>query len=116
MMAGAGGRDAVLSRTLWSRPIYALRTDREKFVYHSGTGEEKLFDLTSDPQEMTDRLAKEPLRAAYYRETLRVALAKQSSRESSKPIGGPMPCDVCLNMKSLGYIPASHPCNCPDDK
>ena len=39
---GAPGKPAVLSRTVWDRPRYALRDERFKFLYDTRTGEERL--------------------------------------------------------------------------
>ena len=49
VVLGAPGKPAVLSRSVWDRPRYALRDDRFKFFYDSRTGEEQLFDLVTDP-------------------------------------------------------------------
>ena len=70
VIAGAPGKPAVLSRTVWDRPRYALRDERFKFVYDTRTGEEELYDLAADPGETHDLAAAEPLRAAYYRQAL----------------------------------------------
>jgi len=67
---GAAGKPAVLSRTVWDRPRYALRDERYKFFYDSRTGEERLYDLEADPGETRDAGPAEPLRAAYYRQAL----------------------------------------------
>ena len=77
---GKGGSDrefqgrsllpAVLSRTVWDRPRYALRDDRFKFFYDTRTGDERLYDLAADPGETRDVADEEPLRAAYYRQAL----------------------------------------------
>ena len=112
MMAGAAGKPAVLSRTIWDRPRYALRMPREKFLYDSRTGEEKLFDLSSDPQERRDRGAEDPIKAAYYRETIRAMLQQMVGEDTRgpRPI---MTCEDCLNLKSLGYLASDYSCPCP---
>ena len=50
VIAGAPGKPAVLSRTVWERPVYALRDERYKLIYDSRTGQGKLFDLQADPR------------------------------------------------------------------
>ena len=49
VIAGAPGKPAVLSRTVWDRPRYALRDERFKYLYDTRTGEERLYDLQADP-------------------------------------------------------------------
>ena len=51
VIAGAPGKPAVLSRTIWDRPRYALRDERYKYLYDTRTGEESLYDLPADPGE-----------------------------------------------------------------
>lgn len=112
LMAGAAGKPAVLSRTIWDRPRYALRTADEKFLYDSRTGEEALFDLAADPQERQDRVAQQPIKAAYYRETIRAMLQRTITPEPPGP-RPTMSCEDCLSLKSLGYLPSDYPCPCP---
>jgi arylsulfatase A-like enzyme len=112
MIAGAAGKNAILSRTLWDRPWYALRTEREKLLYHSGTGEVQLFDLKGDPHEDVDRHEAEPLRTAYYRETIRATIARLATR-AAKPGTGRgivMTRAECENLKSLGYVTGTVDC------
>ena len=102
----------MLSRTLWDRPWYSIRTEREKLLYHSGTGEVQLFELKTDPKEEVDRHAAEPLRTAYYRETVRATIARLAM-QSAKPSSG-RKCSMtraeCENLKSLGYVGGSVEC------
>jgi arylsulfatase A-like enzyme len=104
VIAGAPGKPAVLSRTVWDRPRYALRDERYKFFYDTRTGEERLFDLERDPGETRDVGPAEPLRAAYYRQALH-AWTLQLARRG--PAGGEtaeLSPEQCENLKSLGYI------------
>jgi arylsulfatase A-like enzyme len=104
VIAGAPGKPAVLSRTVWDRPRYALRDERYKFFYDTRTGEERLFDLEQDPGETRDVGPAEPLRAAYYRQALH-AWTLQLARRG--PAGGEtaeLSPEQCENLKSLGYI------------
>ena len=116
VIAGAPGKAAVLSRTLWDRPRYSLRTPREKLVYDSRTGKAELFDLVADPKEATNRAAEDALKAAYYSETVRATLMRLAAeaRRETQPTPPPvMTCETCENMKSLGYLDSSYPCPCP---
>jgi arylsulfatase A-like enzyme len=101
---GAPGKPAVLSRSVWDRPRYALRDERYKYFYDTRTGAESLYDLETDPGEARDVASEEPLRSAYYRQalhawTLRLARAGPGGVDS--PI---MTCEQCENLRSLGYI------------
>ena len=49
VVGGAPGKAAVLARTVWDRPRYALRDERFKFLYDTRTGEEQLFDVGPTP-------------------------------------------------------------------
>ncbi|MBI3932836.1 MAG: sulfatase [Acidobacteria bacterium] len=106
VVAGAPGKPAVLSRTVWDRPVYALRDEAFKFVYDTRTGEERLFDLVSDPGETRDVRWKEPIRAAYFREalhqwTLDLGRRRVTATEAIERFPDPSQCE---NMKALGYL------------
>jgi arylsulfatase A-like enzyme len=104
LVVGAPGKTAVLSRTIWDRPRYALRDDRYKYLYDTRTGEESLYDLVSDPSESKDLAGERPLRTAYYRQALHhwtMALG-QRPRAESEPM--PLSADQCANLKALGYV------------
>jgi arylsulfatase A-like enzyme len=104
MIGGAPGKPAVLSRTVWDRPIYALRDERFKFVYDTRTGEEKLFEIAADPGEGRDLRATEPLRAAYYREALHEWIAKLGRRVAGESAVEGLTPEQCANMTGLGYV------------
>ncbi|HSD65401.1 MAG TPA: sulfatase [Vicinamibacteria bacterium] len=101
---GAPGKPAVLSRTVWDRPRYALRDERFKFSYDSRTGEERLYDLATDPGETRDRGPAEPLRAAYYRQALHAWTLKLARRTPAGGEAAQMTCEQCENLKALGYV------------
>jgi arylsulfatase len=105
---GAPGKPAVLSRSVWDRPRYALRDDRFKFLYDTRTGEEQLYDLATDPGEARDVASEEPLRAAYYRQALHAWTLRLARR---KPSGGEgieaLTCEQCENLRALGYVQGS---------
>jgi arylsulfatase A-like enzyme len=101
---GAPGKPAVLSRSVWDRPRYALRDERYKYFYDTRTGAESLYDLETDPGEARDVASEEPLRSAYYRQalhawTLRLARSGPGGADSAT-----MTCEQCENLRSLGYI------------
>ena len=104
VIAGAKGKPAVLSRTVWERPVYALRDARFKYIFDTRTGEGRLFDLDQDPGETRDVRASEPLRAAYYRESVQQWVGSLSdAAESSGPSTGTMTREQCEQLKALGY-------------
>jgi arylsulfatase A-like enzyme len=105
LVTGAPGKPLVLSRTVWDRPRYALRDDRWTYTYDSATGAEQLFDRARDPGESTDLDAREPLRTAYFRETLHEWTRSmfKPGRSAAEPPPA-MTRDQCENLKSLGYL------------
>jgi arylsulfatase A-like enzyme len=109
-IAGAPGRAAVLSRTVWDRPIYGLRDDRYKFVYDTRTGAETLYDLASDPGETRDVRAAQPLRAAYYAQTLHHWTARVARRTAGPESPTPLTRKQCEDLKALGYLGAGTDC------
>ena len=40
----------VLTRTVWARPVYALRNTSDTFIYNTATAEFSLFDRSSAPE------------------------------------------------------------------
>jgi arylsulfatase A-like enzyme len=104
VIMGAPGKPAVLSRTVWDRPRYALRDERYKYVYYTQTGEEWLYDLQSDPGETRDVGPSEPLRAAYYRQALHAWTLKLARRGPAGSERAELSREQCENLKSLGYV------------
>jgi arylsulfatase A-like enzyme len=106
VIAGAPGKPVVLSRTVWDRPRYALRDGRYKFLFDTRTGESSLFELATDPAETKDLAATEPVRAAYYRESLHAwmkTLARQGGGGGEEAKLTP---EQCENLRALGYLVA----------
>jgi arylsulfatase A-like enzyme len=104
LLAGAEGRPALVSRSVWERPLYAVRDRRFKLIRDTREGREELFDLERDPGEKNDLLAALPLRAAQLRQQLFAFLAEARSRPAGS--GGrstPTP-EQCENMRTLGYV------------
>jgi arylsulfatase A-like enzyme len=104
VIAGAPGKPAVLSRSVWDRPRYALRDERFKFLYDTRTGDESLYDLLADPAESHDLASAEPLRAAYYRQALHLWTFKLARRGGGSTNEVRLTCEQCENLKALGYI------------
>jgi hypothetical protein len=92
---------------VWERPVYALRDERYKLIYDSRTGEGQLFDLQADPPEQQDLAARDPVRAAYYRQTLQQWTARLGDRRegTAAVTGAPTP-EQCENFHALGYVHA----------
>ena len=111
VVVGAPGKPLVLSRTVWDRPRYGLRDGRWTYTYESATGAEQLFDTAEDPGESTDLAGREPLRAAYFRETLHEWTRSmfKPGRSGTEP-APQMTKEQCENLKSLGYLGAEAHC------
>jgi arylsulfatase len=103
-VAGTPGKPAVLSRSVWDRPRYALRDERFKFFYDTRTGEERLFDLAADPGETRDIVLAQPLRAAYYRQALHAWTLQLARRGPVASETAQLSREQCENLKALGYI------------
>ena len=103
VIAGAPGKAAALSRTVWDRPRYGLRDARYKFVFDTRTGEQQLFDLETDPGETRSRAAQEPVRAAYYRQALYQWMARLSERGEGEAEAA-LTKEQRDNLCALGYI------------
>jgi len=108
---GARGKPAVLSRTVWDRPVYALRDLRFKYIHDTRTGQGRLFDLERDPREMRAIQAADPLRAAYYRESVEqwVASLSETGSDRGGTPGGTLTREQCEQLKALGYTHADCP-------
>jgi arylsulfatase A-like enzyme len=104
VLLGAPGKPAVLSRSVWDRPRYALRDERFKYLYDTRTGEERLYDLTVDPGEARDVADEVPLRAAYYRQALHAWTLRLARRGPSSGDSAVLTCEQCENLRSLGYL------------
>jgi arylsulfatase A-like enzyme len=104
VIEGAPGKPAVLSRTVWDRPRYALRDERYKLFYDTRTGEEHLYDLDADPGETRDVGPSEPLREAYYRQALHAWTLQLARRRPSGGEQAQLSREQCENLKALGYV------------
>ncbi|HEY7511451.1 MAG TPA: sulfatase-like hydrolase/transferase [Vicinamibacteria bacterium] len=107
--AGAPGRHAVVSRTVWERPVYGLRDGRFKYIHDTRTGAEQLYDLGEDPGEQDPLQSREPLRAAFYRQALHdwMARLKRPETRPAAASGGAAPsAQTCEHLRTLGYLDA----------
>ena len=112
VVEGAAGKSAVLSRTIWDRPIYARLDGRHKLIYDTRTGGQRLFDLEADPGETRDRAAAEPVAAAYHRQALQEAIARLARRPvTSGADEAGMTREQCENLKTLGYVSVDFDCS-----
>ena len=109
VVGGAPGKAAVLSRTVWDRPRYALRDARYKYLYDTRSGEEKLFDLDTDPGEERDQLGADPLRAAYYRQSLHRWTLSLGGRPSAGGESVKLTAAQCESLRAIGYLHADCP-------
>jgi arylsulfatase A-like enzyme len=100
---GAPGKAAVLARTVWDRPRYALRDERFKYLYDTRTGEEQLFDVVADPAEARDLARTDPLRAAYFRQALHQWILGLGRRGGAAEQAALTP-EQHENLCALGYI------------
>lgn len=104
----------VFTRTVWSRPVYALRNLSHTFVYNSATARFSLFDRSSSPRlegKENDYAPRAPvaLREMYRQHLLAwVASQRRGAVAADSPDG--MTPEQCEQMKALGYLSPSIPC------
>ena len=107
VLGGAPGKNAMLSRTVWERPVYAYGDGRLKLIHDTRTGVSHLFDVVRDPREMQPLESQEPIRTAYLRQGL-LSLVEQLERAPRAAPAGEAPAtptrDQCENLKALGYV------------
>jgi arylsulfatase A-like enzyme len=111
VLGGAAGEVAVLSRTVWDRPRYALRDAAYKFLYDTRTGQEELYDLASDPGETRSLVGEQPLRAAFSRQVLHHWISS-AARAATSGTAAPekMTKEQCENLRALNYLPSDVKC------
>ena len=104
----------VLTRTVWSRPIYALRNASHTFIFNTATNESSLFDRSSGPRfedKEHDYASRAPiaLRETYRQSLLAwIASLKRQTVAGDKLDG--ISREQCEELKSLGYLSASVAC------
>jgi arylsulfatase A-like enzyme len=113
VVAGAPAKPAILSRTVWERPVYALCDGRFKLIHDTRTGQSTLYDLERDPGERRDLAARRPVRLAYYRESLHDWIGRLDPRVAGQAQGAELTVEECEKLKVLGYLPSDHDCSTP---
>jgi arylsulfatase len=104
VIAGAPGKPAVLSRTVWDRPIYSIRDEGFKFIHDTRTGLEELYDLSADPGERHNVVEGHVLRAAFYRQSLYRWIAEAARRRGGSDEQAQLTSEQCANFRALGYV------------
>jgi arylsulfatase A-like enzyme len=102
VVTGASGRRAVVSRDRGMEPRYAIREGDTKSIVTTASGATELYDLGNDPEETKDLAGGDPLRAAYYRQTLAAWVLDRKREGVSEPIR--LSAEQQENMKALGYL------------
>lgn len=103
LAAGGSGKTVVPLRSSGERPSYGLRDERFKFIHDTATGRAELYDLSADPEERNDLSAADPLRTAFYRQSLQswllsVERAASADRETT------LSPKQMENLRALGYL------------
>jgi arylsulfatase len=99
---GGGGGYSFVSRT--SGATFALVHGRHKLIHDVSSTEEELFDLEADPREQTDLAARQPVRAAAFRQALHRWLL--DLRGAPPPSAAPARLDPRQRkaLRALGYL------------
>jgi predicted amidohydrolase YtcJ len=112
----ASGEDTreVLTRTVWDRPVYALRNASHTFIYNTATTEFSLFDRRTSPRledSEHDYAPRAPiaLRETYRQDLLAWVASLKRPAVSGDALEG-MSREQCDELKSLGYLSASIAC------
>jgi arylsulfatase len=113
---GAGRADSreVLTRTVWDRPIYALRNSSHTFLYNVATAGFSLFDRGSNPRlegPDHDYAPRAPVALReMYRQNLLAWVARQKKGAVVADAAPDIDPEACEQMKALGYLSPSYPC------
>jgi len=104
VIEGAAGRPAVLTRTVWESPRYALRDESYTYVLDTRSREALLFDRLADPDESRDLAAEKPVRAAAYRESIEAFLLEGEESHGGAAGEARLSREQCENLRTLGYV------------
>lgn len=105
------GKDAVLTRTVWDRPIYAMRTRHTGLIYETATTKTTLLTRKDGDRVMSDAEAAGV--SPVQKEALRQELLSWIASLKKKVVGGssaPMTRDQCEMLKALGYLDGTTKC------
>lgn len=97
-------KPAVLTRTVWSRPVYGMRTRDLTFVYNSAT---TATEFLARPERAIDpeaRLKVSGVRAEALRQNLLAWVAALRRGAVAADATAGMTREQCENLKSLGYV------------
>ena len=110
----------VLTRTLWARPVYALRNTSHTFIYNTATTEFSLFDRATTPRLEDKEHDFGPRAPIALREMYRQNLLAWVASLKQRSVAGDQPAcmdrEQCEQLKALGYLSASADCSklgCP---
>ena len=106
LLTGGAGRAEVVSRSVWERPLYALRGERFKLIRDTRSGDEELYGLEGDPKEKQNLAKQQPIRAAALRQDLFAWMARVRERRAGAGEKSSLTKEQCENMRSLGYLGA----------
>jgi arylsulfatase A-like enzyme len=99
-----GGKRAVLTRTVWARPVYGLRTRDLTFLYNSATTATEFLGRPSRANEAVASVKVGGVRAETMRQELLawVAALRRGAVQADATAG--MTREQCENLKSLNYV------------
>lgn len=104
----------VLTRTIWDRPIYALRNQSHTFILNTATNEFSLFDRSKSPRLESPEADLGPRAPIALRETYRQHLLSWVASLKRRTVAGDsldgMSRQQCEELKSLGYLSGKTPC------
>lgn len=112
--AAAADPREVLTRTIWDRPIYALRNRSHTFVLNTATSEVSLFDRSTARRLETPEADLAPRAPIPLRETYRQHLLAWVDSLKRRTVAGDsldgMSRQQCEELKSLGYLSGKTAC------
>ncbi|MEO8499680.1 MAG: sulfatase [Vicinamibacteria bacterium] len=104
----------VLTRTVWARPVYALRNAANTFIFNTATNEASLFDRSSGPRFEDKEHDYAPRAPVALRETYRQTLLAWIASLKRQTVSGDtldgISREQCEELKSLGYLSANIAC------
>ncbi|MCU0242656.1 MAG: sulfatase [Vicinamibacteria bacterium] len=105
MIGGARGKDAVIVRSIWDRPIYALRRGDWKYIWDSRSGVETLYDVVKDPDEQSDLGHAQWVMRSFLRQSTTYWIVNMGTPEVAAGAESvPYNRAQCENLCALGYI------------